>query len=128
VILDPVGARLEPGEILVAPSTDPGWTPLFLTAGGLVMEMGGANSHGAVVAREYGIPAVLGTGVATRRITSGQTITVDGDTGRVILTESEDEPEQAPSSVGSRQVRGLVAAGAVTAGIVGLARWRRRHR
>ena len=60
VVLDPVGAHLEPGEILVAPSTDPGWTPLFLTAGGLVMEMGGANSHGAVVAREYGIPAVVG--------------------------------------------------------------------
>ena len=60
MVLDPVGARLEPGEILVAPSTDPGWTPLFLTAGGLVMEMGGANSHGAVVAREYGIPAVVG--------------------------------------------------------------------
>ena len=59
VVLDPVGAHLEPGEILVAPSTDPGWTPLFLTAGGLVMEMGGANSHGAVVAREYGIPAVV---------------------------------------------------------------------
>jgi len=56
VILDPVGAHLEPGEILVAPSTDPGWTPLFLIASGLVMEMGGANSHGAVVAREYGIP------------------------------------------------------------------------
>jgi pyruvate,water dikinase len=51
VIMEPVGAHLEPGEILVAPSTDPGWTPLFLTAGGLVMEMGGANSHGAVVAR-----------------------------------------------------------------------------
>ena len=49
VVLDPLGARLDPGEILVAPSTDPGWTPLFLTAGGLVMEMGGANSHGAVV-------------------------------------------------------------------------------
>ena len=60
VVLDPDGAHLEPGEILVAPSTDPGWTPLFLTAGGLVMEMGGANSHGAVVAREYGIPAVVG--------------------------------------------------------------------
>jgi pyruvate,water dikinase len=61
-----VGAHLEPGEILVAPSTDPGWTPLFLTAGGLVMEMGGANSHGAVVAREYGIPAVVGVAQATR--------------------------------------------------------------
>ncbi|MBP2320265.1 pyruvate,water dikinase [Kibdelosporangium banguiense] len=83
VVLDPVGAHLEPGEILVAPSTDPGWTPLFLTAGGLVMEMGGANSHGAVVAREYGIPAVVGVADATHRITTGQTITVDGATGVV---------------------------------------------
>ncbi len=66
MVLDPVGAHLEPGEILVAPSTDPGWTPLFLTAGGLVMEMGGPNSHGAVVAREYGIPAVVGVPDATR--------------------------------------------------------------
>lgn len=85
VVLDPVGARLEPGEILVAPSTDPGWTPLFLTAGGLVMEMGGANSHGAVVAREYGIPAVVGVPDATLRITTGQQITVAGGTGRVQL-------------------------------------------
>jgi rifampicin phosphotransferase len=85
VILDPVGARLEPGEILVAPSTDPGWTPLFLTAGGLVMEMGGANSHGAVVAREYGIPAVVGVPDATLRITTGQQITVAGATGLVEL-------------------------------------------
>jgi len=83
VVLDPAGARLEPGEILVAPSTDPGWTPLFLTAGGLVMEMGGANSHGAVVAREYGIPAVVGVPGATRTITTGMTLTVDGAAGRV---------------------------------------------
>ena len=82
MILDPVGAHLEPGEILVAPSTDPGWTPLFLTAGGLVMEMGGANSHGAVVAREYGIPAVVGVADATDQITTGQLITVDGTSGR----------------------------------------------
>ena len=85
VIIDPVGAHLEPGEILVAPSTDPGWTPLFLTAGGLVMEMGGANSHGAVVAREYGIPAVVGVPNATTGITSGQRITVDGSAGTVTI-------------------------------------------
>lgn len=84
VILDPVGAHLEPGEILVAPSTDPGWTPLFLTAGGLVMEMGGPNSHGAVVAREYGIPAVVGVPDATGKITTGQRITVDGGAGTVV--------------------------------------------
>lgn len=83
VIMDPVGAHLEPGEILVAPSTDPGWTPLFLTAGGLVMEMGGPNSHGAVVAREYGIPAVVGVPDATSRISTGQHITVDGAAGTV---------------------------------------------
>jgi len=83
VILDPIGARLEPGEILVAPSTDPGWTPLFLTAGGLVMEMGGANSHGAVVAREYGIPAVVGVAGATSHFVTGQQITVDGTSGLV---------------------------------------------
>ncbi|WP_406317988.1 PEP-utilizing enzyme [Streptosporangium sp. NBC_01639] len=84
VVLDPVGAHLEPGEILVCPSTDPGWTPLFLTAGGLVMEMGGANSHGAVVAREYGIPAVVGVARASEHIVTGQRITVDGTSGTVV--------------------------------------------
>ncbi len=93
VILDPTGAYLEPGEILVAPSTDPGWTPLFLTAGGLVMEMGGSISHGAVVAREYGIPAVVGVLGATERIHTGQRITVDGSNGIISL-------EQAPPQTG----------------------------
>ncbi len=88
VILDPTGAHLEPGEILVAPSTDPGWTPLFLTAGGLVMEMGGSISHGAVVAREYGIPAVVGVPGATERITTGQQITVDGAAGTVTIEDT----------------------------------------
>ncbi|MBN9101713.1 MAG: phosphoenolpyruvate synthase [Pseudonocardia sp.] len=83
VVLDPVGAHLEPGEILVAPSTDPGWTPLFLTAGGLVMEMGGSNSHGAVVAREYGIPAVVGVPDATLRLHTGEQVTVDGAAGAI---------------------------------------------
>jgi pyruvate,water dikinase len=91
VILEPSGASLQPGEILVAPSTDPGWTPLFLTAGGLVMEMGGAMSHGAVVAREYGIPAVVGVPEATERIASGERITVDGSTG-TILTQPQSGP------------------------------------
>ncbi len=85
VVLDPVGARLDPGELLVAPSTDPGWTPLFLTAGGLVMEMGGANSHGAVVAREYGIPAVVGVPRATEAIATGDRITIDGAAGSVTV-------------------------------------------
>ena len=83
VVLDPVGAHLEPGEILVCPSTDPGWTPLFLTAGGLVMEMGGSNSHGAVVAREYGIPAVVGVAGATTSFATGCVVTLDGGAGMV---------------------------------------------
>lgn len=87
VVMDPRGAQLQPGEILVAPSTDPGWTPLFLTASGLVMEMGGAMSHGAVVAREYGIPAVVGVTGATAHIKTGQMITVDGSSGKISLND-----------------------------------------
>ena len=91
VVMDPEGARLDPGEILVAPSTDPGWTPLFLTAGGLVMEMGGSVSHGSVVAREYGIPAVVGVHGATERIVTGQIITVDGSNGVVTIEPAPAE-------------------------------------
>jgi rifampicin phosphotransferase len=87
VVRSPQAAHLEPGEILVAPSTDPGWTPLFLTAGGLVMEMGGMMSHGAVVAREYGIPAVVGVPGATEKIATGQKVTVDGSAGTVAIVE-----------------------------------------
>jgi pyruvate,water dikinase len=104
VILDPTGARLEPGEILVAPSTDPGWTPLFLTAGGLVMEMGGANSHGAVVAREYGIPAVVGMPLATERISTGDLVTVNGTLGTVTVDPAGTEnpsPEKAEPAAAS---------------------------
>ncbi len=93
VVLDPATAHLEPGEILVAPSTDPGWTPLFLTAGGLVMEMGGAMSHGAVVAREYGIPAVVGVADATTRLSTGDLITVDGSAGTVSPNSDVTSPE-----------------------------------
>lgn len=82
------GARLQPGEILVVPSTDPGWTPLFLLASGLVMETGGYLSHGAIVAREYGIPAVINVPLATQRIGDGSTITIDGGQGIVWLTPS----------------------------------------
>ena len=88
VLLDPTGAHLEPGEILVAPSTDPGWTPLFFTASGLVMEMGGPMSHGAIVAREYGIPAVVGVSGALEQIKTGQHITVDGSNGIITLITS----------------------------------------
>lgn len=99
VILDPVGAHLEPGEILVAPSTDPGWTPLFMTAGALVMEMGGVISHGAVVAREYGIPAVVGVPDATTRLRTGETVTVDGSAGTVRQVDSPLSPATAAGSL-----------------------------
>ncbi|UXA20182.1 PEP/pyruvate-binding domain-containing protein [Mycobacterium sp. SMC-4] len=83
-ILDsPVGARLQPGEVLVAASTDPGWTPLFLLAGALVMEVGGVVSHGALVAREYGIPAVAGIEDAMTRLRTGDRVRVDGTSGIV---------------------------------------------
>ena len=85
VIFDPRNAQLQPGEIMVCPGTDPSWTPLFLTAGGLVMEVGGMMTHGAVVAREYGIPAVVGVHEATSRLTTGQRIRVDGSSGRIDL-------------------------------------------
>jgi pyruvate,water dikinase len=78
-------SHMQPGEILVAEITTPAWTPLFAMAAGIVTDIGGPLSHGSIVAREYGIPAVLGTGVATQRIGSGQTITVDGDAGMVTL-------------------------------------------
>ncbi|HEX8439264.1 PEP/pyruvate-binding domain-containing protein, partial [Archangium sp.] len=89
VVLDPAREVLRPGEILVAPFTDPGWTPLFIHAGALVMEVGGLMTHGSVVAREYGLPAVVGVTGATQRIRTGQRIRVDGDRGQVILLESE---------------------------------------
>jgi pyruvate,water dikinase len=78
--------RMRPGRILVASITTPAWTPLFAMAAGVVTDVGGPLSHGSIVAREYGIPAVLGTGVATRRIRDGQMVTVDGDAGTVALT------------------------------------------
>ena len=78
-------AKMSTGDVLVASLTTPAWTPLFVRASAVVTDIGGPLSHGSIVAREYGIPAVLGTGVATSRIQDGQLITVDGDSGMVIL-------------------------------------------
>jgi pyruvate,water dikinase len=79
--------RMKPGDILVAKITTPAWTPLFALASGIVTDVGGPLSHSSIVAREYGVPAVLGTGVATGRIRSGQQITVDGNAGVVMMGE-----------------------------------------
>ena len=87
VILDPRGAQLAPGEILVCPGTDPAWTPLFMAAGGLITEVGGMMTHGSVVAREYGIPAVVGVHQATTRLKDGQRIRVDGTAGKIVVLD-----------------------------------------
>ena len=92
VVLDPHSAQLAPGEILVCPGTDPSWTPLFLAAGGLVMEVGGMMTHGSVVAREYGIPAVVGVHQATTRLQTGQRIRVNGSTGEITLLDDKEQP------------------------------------
>ncbi|MDR6224934.1 phosphoenolpyruvate synthase [Desmospora profundinema] len=91
VVQKPEEAHLQEGEILIAPHTDPGWTPLFQSAQALVTEVGGLMTHGAVVAREYGIPAVVGVEDATKKIKDGQMIRVDGNQGFVeILSEGND--------------------------------------
>ncbi len=79
---------MRPGSVLVAPMTSPAWTPLLAVAAGVVTDVGGLLSHASIVAREYGIPAVIGTGNATRRITDGQIVTVDGDRGWVTLLDA----------------------------------------
>lgn len=76
---------LEPGEVLVAPITDPGWTPIFTSAAAVVVNVGSTMSHAAIVSRELGIPCVLGVRRATKRITNGATITVDGTNGTVTV-------------------------------------------
>lgn len=83
VILDLAEADLEPGDILVTPYTDPSWTPVFVAIKGLVTEVGGLMTHGAVIAREYGLPAVVGVAGATRLIRDGQQIRVHGGDGYV---------------------------------------------
>jgi len=125
--------QMEPGTILVCSTTTPAWTPLFSQARGLVTDVGGILAHGSIVAREYGIPAVLGTGIATTRIGSGQTILVDGDAGTVTLLDGTDEadaerssPQPVARSFPSAKTVALssLAAGAM---VVAAAWWRNRR-
>ncbi|MDQ2661270.1 MAG: PEP-utilizing enzyme [Actinomycetota bacterium] len=81
-------ARLQPGDILVCPYTNPSWTPLFQIAAGVVVDSGGIASHAAIVAREYGLPSIMGTGSGTSLLRDGQVVTIDGGTGHVELEES----------------------------------------
>jgi pyruvate,water dikinase len=86
VLSEPSGAAIpEEPYILVAPTTDPAWVPLFVHARGLVMETGGVLSHGAIVAREFGLPAVAGLPDIHRRLKTGQRLRIDGGTGKVTL-------------------------------------------
>jgi len=88
VVLDPNECpKVEEGEILVTSVTDPGWSPLYVTAGGLVMELGSTLSHGVIIAREYGIPAVVGVKDATKIIKTGQLVTVDSNKGIIYIRE-----------------------------------------
>jgi len=90
VTLDIAEADLEPGDILVTAYTDPSWSPLFVGISGLVTEVGGLMTHGAVIAREYGLPAVVGVHDATRLIPDGQRIRVDATHGYIeILPTTE---------------------------------------
>ena len=84
--------KLLPGEILVTRATDPGWTPLFINAGGIILEIGGALQHGAVVAREYGLPCVSGVDGAIDKLKDGQLVEVDGTNGIVRILESNVNP------------------------------------
>lgn len=86
--------QMRSGDVLVAPITTPAWTPLFARASAIVTDVGGPLSHGSIVAREYGIPAVLGTREATKRISSGQRITVNGTDGEVVLAEGSQPPSE----------------------------------
>jgi pyruvate,water dikinase len=83
VVFDPNNSKLQEGEIMVTESTNPAWTPLFITAKGLIMEYGGPVSHGGIVAREYGIPAVVGISSATKVLQDGQWVRINGETGTV---------------------------------------------
>ncbi len=87
VLHDPYQKAVEPGDVLVAYTTDPGWTPLFINAAAIILQVGGVMQHGGVVAREYGKPCVAGIERVLTRFEDGQIVEVDGSSGRVRLIE-----------------------------------------
>jgi rifampicin phosphotransferase len=91
--------QMKPGAVLVAGTTSPAWTPLFAMASAVVTDIGGPLSHGSIVAREYGIPAVMGTGVATKRIQNGQVIIVDGTKGEITLEAAKEGQAEQPAQL-----------------------------
>lgn len=124
--------KMQPGSILVCTTTTPAWTPLFSQAVGLVTDVGGALAHGSIVAREYGIPAVMGTGVATERIKSGMMLTVDGNAGTVTLIDEVD-PQVEAKRLAQKQAKQQQAAkrrkavlALMMAAIIGFIWWKRR--
>ena len=122
-------AQMQPGAALVAGITTPAWTPLFALASAIVTDVGGPLSHSSIVAREYGIPAVLGTGVATKRIQSGQFIRVDGGAGTVTLLDENgaELPEEVPvKKVGRAKKIAVVAL--VTGVVLAVVVWWRKRR
>ncbi len=128
--------KMVPDSILVCPTTTPAWTPLFAQAKGLVTDIGGALAHGSIVAREYGIPAVMGTGEATHRIKNGELVRVDGDSGTVTLVDRIDPQEEerkqaqrlAEKQAAARKRKAILAlaAGAVVVLVVLWKKCRRR--
>jgi phosphohistidine swiveling domain-containing protein len=119
--------QMRPGDVLVASITTPAWTSLFAMASAVVTDIGGPLSHSSIVAREYGIPAVLGTAVATRRISSGQLIRVDGDAGTVSLLHGTEQSPIEPVITSSPRNK-IIAATTGAAAAVGLAAWLVRRR
>jgi pyruvate,water dikinase len=120
--------RMQPGDVLVASITTPAWTSLFAMASAVVTDVGGPLSHSSIVAREYGIPAVLGTAVATRRIPDGARIRVDGDAGTVTLVDEEPDAAAAPAGPSAPGWALAAGAGAVAAAVALVRRRRRRNR
>jgi pyruvate,water dikinase len=126
--------KMAPDSILVCTSTTPAWTPLFARAKGLVTDIGGVLAHGSIVAREYGIPAVMGTGEATQRIENGELVRVDGNRGTVTLVNRVDMQEDerleaqrmAEQQAAARKRKALLA---LAAGVVfALAVWWKKRR